>query len=56
MTLNVKKYDYLAPPKDGTIVRLRREEVPRLDYYVYLRFPIIGIRIDFEGYLTSCLD
>ena len=56
MTLNVKKCSYLAPPKDDTVVRLRREEVLRLDRYIYLGFPIIGIRIDFEEYLASCLD
>ena len=56
MTLNVKKCGYLAPPEDDTVVRLRREEVPRLDRYVYLGFPVTGIGIDFEGHLASRLD
>jgi hypothetical protein len=56
MTLNVKKCGYLAPSNNGTIVRLRREEIPRLDHYVYLGFPITGIGIDFEGHLASRLD
>ena len=56
MTLNVKKCSYLAPPKDDTVVRLRREEVLRLDRYIYLGFPVTGIGIDFEGYLTGRLN
>jgi hypothetical protein len=56
MTLNVKKCGYLAPSNDSTIVRLRREEIPRLDRYVYLGFPVIGVRIDFEGHLAGRLD
>jgi hypothetical protein len=56
MTLNVKKCGYLAPPDDNTVTYLGREEVPRLDRYVYLGFPVIGVGIDFEGHLTSCLD
>jgi hypothetical protein len=56
MTLNVKKCGYLAPPGDDTIVRLGREEVPRLDRYLYLGFPVTGIGIDFEGYLAGRLD
>jgi hypothetical protein len=56
MTLNVKKCGYLTPPDDNTIIRLGREEVPRLDHYVYLGFPITGVGIDFEGHLAGCLD
>jgi hypothetical protein len=56
MTLNVKKCGYLVPPDNNTIVHLRREEVPRLDRYVYLGFPITSIGIDFEEYLASRLD
>ena len=56
MTLNVKKCGYLTPPNDNTVVYLRREEVPRLDRYVYLGFPVIGVGIDFEGHLTGYLD
>jgi hypothetical protein len=56
MTLNIKKCGYLAPSNDGTIVRLGRDEIPRLDRYVYLRFPVIGIGIDFEGHLAGRLD
>jgi hypothetical protein len=56
MTLNVKKCSYLAPSNDSTIVRLRREEIPRLDRYVYLGFPVTGVRIDFEGHLAGRLD
>jgi hypothetical protein len=56
MTLNVKKCSYITPPKDRIVVRLGREEVPRLDRYVYLRFPITDVGIDFEGYLTKRLD
>ena len=56
MTLNVKKCSYLTPPKDDTVVRLRREEVLRLDRYIYLGFPVMGIGIDFEGHLAGRLD
>jgi hypothetical protein len=56
MTLNVKKCGYIAPPKDRIVVRLGREEVPRLDHYVYLGFPITDVGIDFEGHLTKRLD
>ena len=56
MTLNVKKCGYLAPSNDSTIVRLRREEIPRLDRYVYLGFPVTGVGIDFEGHLVGRLD
>jgi hypothetical protein len=56
MILNVKKCDYLAPSDNRVIVRLGREEVPRLDRYAYLGFPVTNIGIDFEGYLASRLD
>jgi hypothetical protein len=56
MTLNVKKCGYLAPPDDNTVAYLGREEVPRLDRYVYLGFPVTGVGIDFEGHLTGRLD
>jgi hypothetical protein len=56
MTLNVKKCGYIAPSKDRIVVRLGREEVPRLDRYVYLGFPITDVGIDFEGHLTKRLD
>ena len=56
MTLNVKKCSYLTPPEDDTIIHLGREEVLRLDRYVYLGFPVTGIGIDFEGHLASRLN
>jgi hypothetical protein len=28
----------------------------RLDYYVYLGFPVTDVGIDFKGHLTGCLD
>jgi hypothetical protein len=56
MILNVKKCDYLAPSDNRVIVRLGREEVPRLDRYAYLGFPVTNIGIDFEGYLAGRLD
>jgi hypothetical protein len=56
MTLNVRKCSYITPSKDRIVVRLGREEVPRLDRYVYLGFPITDVRINFEGYLTKRLD
>jgi hypothetical protein len=55
-TLNVGKCGYLAPLNDEAIVRLGREEIPRLDRYAYLGFPITCVGIDFEGHLTGRLD
>ena len=52
----LKSCSYLTPPEDDTIVRLGREEVPGLDRYVYLGFPVTGIGIDFEGHLAGRLD
>jgi hypothetical protein len=52
----VKKCGYLAPGDDRVIVHLGREEVPRLDRYAYLGFPVTGIGIDFEGHLAGRLD
>jgi hypothetical protein len=37
-------------------VYLKKEEVPRLDRYVYLGFPVTNVGIDFEGHLTGRLD
>lgn len=56
MTLNVKKCGYIAPQEDRDLVYLGDEEVPRLQDYPYLGFPMTGAGIDFDKHLTKRLD
>ena len=56
MTLNVKKCGYIAPPEDEVSVHLAGEELPRLQEYSYLGFPMTRAGIDFHKHLSQRLE
>jgi hypothetical protein len=56
MTLNVKKCGYIAPPEDEGSVHLAGEELPRLQEYSYLGFPMTRTGIDFRKHLNKRLE
>lgn len=56
MTLNVKKCGYIAPAESSEPVYLGEEEIPRLEEYTYLGFPMTGSGIDFAKHMAKRLD
>lgn len=56
MELNVAKCGYLTTRLDATPLRLGLDEIPHVDTYRYLGFPVTTTGIDWEAYLTTRID
>lgn len=56
MALNVKKCGYVAPLESNERVYVGGEELPRLEEYTYLGFPMTDGGIDFTKHLRTRLD